>query len=56
MRLAQITCPVLTIHVIIHSTNHKRGESYAEIYPLCQAVEKVAAGDQQKPSQKLGQH
>lgn len=48
MRLAQITCPVLTIHVIIHSINYKRGDKYAEIYSFCQAVEKIAAGDQQK--------
>ena len=56
MRLAQITCPLLTIHVIIHSINYKRGELYGKIHSIRQAVEKDAAGDQQKPSQKLGQH
>lgn len=56
MRLAQITCPLLTIHVIIHSINYKRGDKYAEIYSFCQAVEKGAARDQQKQAQKLGQH
>ncbi|WP_418804400.1 hypothetical protein, partial [Phascolarctobacterium sp.] len=44
------------IHVIIPLTNHKRGELYGKIHSIRQAVEKDAAGDQQKPSQKLGQH
>lgn len=56
MRLAQITCPVLTIRVIIFIIINKRGAKYAEIYPFLQAVEKDAAGDQQKQAQKLGQY
>lgn len=47
---------ICSIHVIISLTNYKRGEHYAEIYPVCQAVKKIAAGDQQKQAQKLGQH
>lgn len=41
MRLAQITCPLLTIHVIIHSINYKRGDKYAKFIPFAKLSKKT---------------